>query len=141
MVRGETKRRALICLAVIGISVVAGAERALAVKWLMTCLPAIAERFKVGHWVYATSLFVHIGHELTLTLKNVDEDEGFSVEPDGNTVVVGIMTPERERITWATFPATAVSPTRPGSGSTNPTISTPSSCRRSWSSRARCTAA
>jgi len=88
------------------------ATPALGAKWTKGCPRERQKLYRVGHRGYTTSLFVHVGHDLTFRLRDRDilHFGGFSTEPDGNTVAITFTPIDGDPIPLPPFTVTAVSP-------------------------------
>jgi hypothetical protein len=91
---------------------VAIASPAAAGKWDGGCpagRPKVYRNSKTGG---TTSPFTHVGHDVTFQVKEklALKGEGFSIEPDGNTVAITFKPMDGDPVTLPPFTVTAVSP-------------------------------
>jgi hypothetical protein len=102
-------RLALVALTVALSLHVASAHAA---KWGMGCTEPHPKLYKVAGLARTTSIFVHVGHDVTLKLANalVKKTGGFSLDPDAITIELSFTPRDGDPIVLPPFTATAVSP-------------------------------
>lgn len=105
-------RRLATCLGAALLLLIAPASPARAIKWPSDCPQSRSHLIHAGSRMFATSPFVHPGHEIGFFLREGEAVRrgGFSIEPDGNTVEIVFRPVGGEPIALAPFRATAVNP-------------------------------
>jgi len=90
----------------------AATNPAWAIKWPSGCPESRTHLIHAGSRMFASSPFVHPGHELGFFLRAGEETRrgGFSIEPDGNTVEIVFRPVDGEPIALAPFRVTAATP-------------------------------
>lgn len=86
-------------------------DTAQAIKWPSGCPTSRPEPVRAGSRMFASSPFVHPGHEVGLFLeeRDVRRRGGFAIEPDGNTIEIVFRPLGGPPIPLPSFTATAVS--------------------------------
>ena len=103
--RGAVPLTALLCVLGAATSVSAG-------KWDGGCPSPKFKVYRNSKNGVVTSPYVHVGHDVTFQVKQIlaITGQGFSVEPDGNTVQITFTPLHGDPIMLPPFPVTAVSP-------------------------------
>lgn len=81
-------------------------------KWDGGCPSSKLRAYRNSHTGSTTAPFVHVGHDVTFQVKErlALNGQGFSVEPDGNTVEITFKPLHGEPIALPPFTVTAISP-------------------------------
>jgi hypothetical protein len=112
--RRRTSTRCLHAAAAFGAlaAVVLAATASWAIKWPAGCPTSRSRMIHAGSRMFASSPFVHPGHEVGFFLRDGEAERrgGFSIEPGGNTIEIVFRPVTGEPIPLPAFTATAADP-------------------------------